>query len=113
MDKAGLAFIGALGGLVRWVTLREHWLDGFASITVGGVMSGVFAEPFAPILLGATSSALKASEPVLGAVVLDAADFAGPSGFLIGIGGIAISGLIIDLWRALRKRASNGGQNGK
>ena len=33
--KAALA--GALGGIVRWVTLREHWRDGVLSLLVGSI----------------------------------------------------------------------------
>jgi len=31
-DQAKTALAGAAGGIVRWVTLRERWQDGVASI---------------------------------------------------------------------------------
>ena len=32
------AVAGALGGVVRWITLREHWTDGLASLLVGAIL---------------------------------------------------------------------------
>lgn len=112
-DKAALIFVGAVGGFVRWVTLREHWGDGLISIIVGGIMAGVFADRFDSVLFAATKTALGAIEWLIGPVEMASDDFTGPSGFLIGIGGIAIAGLVIDLWRAFRHKAGNGGGNGK
>jgi hypothetical protein len=86
--KAALA--GALGGIVRWVTLREHWRDGMLSLLVGSICAVYLGPLVAPIL-----------EPVIGKLA-PGGDSAGFSSFVVGIGGMSISGLIIDIFRARR-----------
>ena len=86
--KAALA--GALGGIVRWVTLREHWRDGVLSLLVGSICAVYLGPLVAPIL-----------EPVIGKLAPNG-DSAGFSSFVVGIGGMSISGLIIDIFRARR-----------
>ncbi len=91
-DKAQLIVAGALGGLVRWLTLRDHWVDGVVSILVGA-LSAMYIAPLAvPSLI-----------PVLGNINVAPENVGGLSGFLIGIGGITVSGFFIDAWR-LRRR---------
>ncbi|KAF0137428.1 MAG: hypothetical protein FD152_479 [Xanthobacteraceae bacterium] len=99
-EKAQAAVSGAMGGVVRWLSLREDWRSGFISVVVGAICS-LYLGPIAlPVL-----------EPVLGKMVVDPASRAGLSGFLIGLGGIAVSGFLIDLWQAhrllKRKKADN------
>jgi hypothetical protein len=36
-DQAKTTLAGAAGGIVRWVTLRERWQDGVASLLVGSI----------------------------------------------------------------------------
>jgi hypothetical protein len=84
--KAALA--GALGGIVRWVTLREHWRDGILSLLVGAICAVYLGPLVAPIL-----------EPVIGNLA-PGGDTAGFSAFIVGIGGMSISGLLIDIFRA-------------
>jgi hypothetical protein len=86
--KAALA--GALGGIVRWVTLREHWRDGVLSLLVGSICAVYLGPLVAPIL-----------EPVIDKLA-PGGDSAGFSSFVVGIGGMSISGLIIDIFRARR-----------
>jgi hypothetical protein len=81
---------GALGGIVRWVTLREHWRDGMLSLLVGAICAVYLGPLVAPIL-----------EPVIGKLAPNG-DSAGFSSFVVGIGGMSISGLIIDIFRARR-----------
>lgn len=94
-DRALIA--GALGGLVRWVTLREHWRNGAISIVVGALCSlylAPIAEPFfAPVLRG---------------LELGADQQAGFSGFIVGIGGIGIVGFVLDFVKAQRARNGSG-----
>ena len=45
--KAALA--GALGGIVRWVTLREHWRDGVLSLLVGSICAVYLGPLVAPL----------------------------------------------------------------
>lgn len=89
--QAGIqaAVSGAMGGVVRWLSLREDWRSGLISVTVGAICS-VYLGPVALPLI----------EPVLGKLVVDPASRAGLSGFLIGLGGIAVSGFLIDVWQA-------------
>jgi hypothetical protein len=91
-DKAQMAVAGALGGVVRWLTLRSNVADGIVSIVVGAICA---------IYLGPVS--LPLIEPVLGKIVLDANARAGLSGFLIGIGGIGVSSFLMELWQRRRE----------
>lgn len=93
-DKWQLLIAGALGGVVRWLTLRDHWTDGLISIVVGAICA-VYISPLA----------LPALVPTLGNIGVSSDSVGSLSGFLIGIGGITVSGLIMDLWRARRKLA--------
>lgn len=99
-EKAQAVMAGALGGVVRWLSLREDWKSGLISITVGAICS-LYLSPLAiPII-----------EPVLGKLVIDPAARAGFSGFIMGIGGIAVAGFFIDLWNA--RRAARLSEDGK
>ncbi len=88
-----LLLAGALGGMVRWLTLRDHWVDGLISIVVGAICSLYLS----PLVIPSVT-------PMLGAVNIAPDSVSGLSGFLIGIGGITVSGLVMDLWRARRKK---------
>ena len=91
-DKAQLLLAGAAGGVVRWMTLRDYWTDGLISMVIGA-LSAMYLSPLAvPSLITWFGHINVAPENV------------GPlSGFLLGIGGITISGLIIDAWRLYRR----------
>lgn len=94
-DKGQVAIAGGLGGLVRWLTLRTHWLDGLISIIVGAICAlylGPLAEP--------------AISAMVGTFVPDPTSRASFSGFIIGLGGISVAGLVMDLWQ---KRRRHGG----
>lgn len=91
-DKAQLALAGALGGVVRWMTLRDHWTDGLIAIFVGAVCS-LYLSPLA----------IPALTPLLGGLQVAPESTLGVSGFLMGIGGITFAGFVIDLVRARRR----------
>lgn len=91
-DKANLLLAGALGGVVRWMTLRDHWSDGLISIFVGAICA-LYLSPLA----------IPALTPVLGNLSIAPESTIGVSGFLVGIGGITASGFVLDLWRARRR----------
>lgn len=92
-DWPQAAIAGALGGVVRWMTLREHWTDGLISVVVGAICA-VYLSPLAyPII-----------DVVLRNIVADMAARASISAFMVGIGGIGVVGFVMDLWRAQRKR---------
>lgn len=100
-EKGQIALAGALGGVVRWLSLREDWKSGIVSITVGAICA-VYLAPLA----------IPSFEPLIGKLVVDHVSRAGFSGFLIGIGGIAVSGFVIDLWRARARQVQRDNEGG-
>jgi len=88
------ALAGALGGIVRWVTLRESWRDGFLSLLVGSICAVYLGPLVQPIL-----------DPIIGKLA-PGGDAAGFASFCVGIGGMSISGLLIDVFRARRRQAA-------
>lgn len=88
-SAAGVALAGAAGGLVRWLTLRSHPIDGVISIVVGAILA-VYAGPLAEPLING----------LLGGVIVEPERRASFGGFLIGLGGVTISGFLLDYWRA-------------
>lgn len=92
-DEGKAAIAGAAGGIVRWVTLREHWKDGILSLIVGAICAIYLGPLVAPML-----------EPVIGKIAPDG-DTSGFSSFVVGLGGISLSGFLIDLIRARRAEA--------
>lgn len=92
-----LAIAGALGGVVRWLTLKEKWTDGLVSVVVGAITS-VYVGPAAFPLL----------KPLIDFAGVEHEAAVGLSGFLIGVGGILVSGFLIDVWRARRKMLKAG-----
>lgn len=92
-DQARTALAGAAGGVVRWVTLRERWQDGVASLLVGSICA-LYVGPFVNPLISPMMSDLAPN-----------GDSTGFASFLVGLGGISIAGLLIDLVRARTSRA--------
>jgi len=91
-ERGQVVVAGALGGVVRWMTLRESWVDGLISVVVGAICATYLGPLVRPILA-----------PVLGGLLIPEASQASFSGFMIGIGGITISGFVIDIWKARRR----------
>ena len=91
---------GAAGGIVRWVTLRENWKDGSLSLLVGAICAIYLGPLINPLL-----------EPVLGHIT-PAKDTNGFASFVVGLGGISLSGFLIDVIRASRSAAKRD-ENGK
>lgn len=89
--QTGIA--GTTGGAVRWMTLRSDWKTGLIGLAVGGLAS-IYLSPIVQPLLG----------PVLGLVTDDVFQKANFSGFIVGIGGITLTGLVIDLISARRRK---------
>ncbi len=97
-----VAVAGAMGGLVRWLTLKSSWVDGMVSIIVGAICA-VYLGPLALPLVEAT----------LGKIVLEDASRAAFSGFIIGLGGIALASFVMDVLSArFRSKKQEGGGNG-
>ena len=95
-EQGRAAIAGAAGGIVRWVTLREHWKDGSLSLLVGAICAIYLGPLVAPML-----------EPVIGKIAPQS-DGAGFSSFVVGLGGISLSGFLIDLIRARRTEIKRG-----
>jgi hypothetical protein len=91
-DKTQLVLAGAFGGIVRWMTLRDHWTDGLIAIVVGAICS-FYLSPLA----------IPALAPLLSGVQVAPESALGVSGFLMGVGGITAAGFVLDLWRARRR----------
>lgn len=87
-----LAIAGALGGVVRWLTLKQPPLDGLVSVVVGAICAVYLGPAIQPIL-----------RPIVDFAGVDADAMQGLGGFLVGIGGILVSGFILDLWQLRRK----------
>lgn len=83
--------IGALGGVVRWLTLRHSLREGLVTIVVSGICA-MYLGPLAVPLI----------QPFI-TNVAPAGDAVGLSAFLIGMGGITISGLILDIFERRRR----------
>lgn len=92
-DQAKTALAGAAGGIVRWVTLRERWQDGAASLLVGAICA-LYVGPFVNPLIS----------PLIGDLAPNG-DSSGFASFLVGLGGISIAGLLIDLVRIRTSKA--------
>lgn len=95
-EKGQVALAGAAGGLVRGLTLRSRPLDGFISIVVGAI-SAIYLGPLAE----------PAIDALLGQVIVEESSRGAFSGFIIGLGGITVTGFIMDVWRARRKRRNS------
>jgi uncharacterized protein (DUF2062 family) len=93
-DKPQMVIAGALGGLVRWMTLREQWPDGLISIVVGGICAAYFSPLAYPII-----------DVVLSNIVADAEARRSLAAFMVGIGGIGVVGFVMDLWRVRWSKA--------
>ena len=94
-DQAKTALAGAAGGIVRWVTLRERWQDGVASLLVGSICT-LYAGPFVNPLI----------KPLIGDLAPNG-DSTGFASFIVGLGGISIAGLLIDLIRTRTTKAKS------
>lgn len=98
---AKLAVAGALGGVVRWLTLKQPPLDGLISVVVGAICAVYIGPSIIPIL-----------KPVIDFTGVDHESAVGLGGFLIGIGGILVSGFVIDIWQVRRKLLRQPDQRG-
>ncbi len=90
---ARLILAGALGGVVNWLTRKAGWRDGLGQIVVGAIC-GLYLSPLAIPAMGS----------VLGNIVATPEELSRLSGFLIGVGGVSVSGFVLDLWN--RRRAA-------
>jgi uncharacterized membrane protein YjjP (DUF1212 family) len=89
MDAVPAAVAGAAGGLVRALTLKTGVIDTAIAVVVGALCS-VYIGP--------------AANPLIEKMGFDPTQSEHLAGFAIGLGGIAVTGLIVDGWRAFQRR---------
>lgn len=88
---ARLALAGGLGGAVSWLTRRGSIVDGVVQIVVGAICA-VYLAPIAnPTVIAQ-----------LGPITGSPDELARLSGFVLGIGGVSVSGFLIDFWHFRR-----------
>lgn len=87
---------GALGGVVRWITLKENAREGLASIVCGAICAVYLGPIIRPALT-----------PLLGSFVLEEASRAAFGGFILGLGGITVSGFVIDFLKGWARRGKD------
>lgn len=92
-EKGQIALAGAAGGLVRWLTLRSRPLDGVIAIVVGA-LSALYLGPLAEPAINA----------LLGNVIVEESSRGAFSGFILGLGGISVTGFVMDFWAEKRKQ---------
>ena len=101
LSDARLAIAGALGGAVNWMTRKAPWRDGVTQILVGSICAVYVTPAVNPTI-----------QSYVGGLVATPEQLERLSSFAIGVGGVTVSGLIIDLWT--RRRAMlRGTDNGK
>lgn len=96
-DAGSAALAGALGGLVRWITMRESWRAGLGTLLVGSICA-IYLGPLAEPMLRPVVGAISAGE-----------DAAGFSSFVVGLGGIGIAGFVIETLNRFRADEAPGG----
>lgn len=92
-----VALAGAMGGLVKSITLRERPLEGIGSLVVGCACS-IYVSPLALVLF----------EPTVGKIITRPGALDTFAGFVTGVGGMAVVGFVLDVWRARRKAKGSG-----
>lgn len=92
-EKGSAVLAGALGGVVRWITLKERPREGIASVIVGAIC----AVYLGPIIRPAIT-------PLIGSFVLEEASRSAFGGFILGLGGITVSGFVIDFLKGWARR---------
>ena len=94
-DASRAILAGAAGGLVRWITLRDNWREGVPAV-IAGALSALYLGPLAVPLL----------EPWVGPIA-PGENAEGFSSFVVGIAGISLTGLVIDIFAKIRKGGGN------
>lgn len=93
-DVGRAVLAGALGGLVRWLTLRDRWQEGVTAVLVGAICALYLGPLVEPVL-----------EPTIGKIA-PGEDATGLASFICGLAGISIAGLLIDVFNARRRRVA-------
>ena len=85
-EPSRAALAGIAGGIVRWLTLRSNWKEGVGTLIVGALCAIYAGQLALPIVEGSIGK------------IIPGEDMTGLSSFLVGIGGISISGLVLDIF---------------
>lgn len=102
LEEGRLILAGAMGGVARWLALKQGWPDNIISVALGLIC----AVNVGPVVLQWLA-------PVLGIAGVTGVPAATLSGFLAGVGGVAIIGFILEAWDIRRKILRNqGGSDG-
>jgi hypothetical protein len=99
LDMTKMAMAGAAGGIVRWATLRSNWKEGLGSLFIGAVCALYLAPLVEPLL-----------EPIVGKLA-PTADPQGFAGFIVGLGGIGLSGFLIEALTARTRKREGDNEN--
>lgn len=91
-EEGRLVLSGAMGGMARWLALKQGWPDNAISVALG-LLCAVNLGPVVLVWLA----------PLLSFAGVAGLPAAMLSGFLAGVGGMTIIGLIIDAWDIRRK----------
>jgi hypothetical protein len=86
-------FAGAMGGIVRWLSLKETWRGGLTSVIIGAISSLYLTPILEPFF-----------DPIFRGIIVDDTARIGFTGFFIGFTGIGVLGFIIDMWRLKRMK---------
>ena len=91
--KAALA--GALGGVVRWITLRDNWKEGAPALVLGAIAAVYLGPLVEPVIATPVST------------VAPEADTKSLAAFLTGVGGVGVVGMALDLVRWRKPEGGN------
>jgi len=94
-DAGRAIFAGAMGGLVRWLSLRDNWKEGMTAVLVGAICALYLGPLIEPLI-----------EPVIGKIA-PGEDAGGFASFMCGLGGISIAGMVIDIFTKRRDQAAS------
>ena len=93
-DAGSAVLAGALGGLTRWLTLRDSWREGVTAVLVGAICALYLGPLVEPVL-----------EPMIGKIA-PGEDASGFASFICGLAGISLAGLLIDVFNARRRQVA-------
>lgn len=98
-DKGSTILAGALGGVVRWITLKETAREGVASVICGAICAVYLGPLIQPAIT-----------PLLGTFVVEEASRSAFGGFILGLGGITVSGFVIDFLKGWARKGKGDGK---
>lgn len=93
-EKGSTILAGALGGVVRWITLKERIREGIASVCAGAICAVYLGPVIQPAIT-----------PLIGSFVLEEAARVSFGGFVLGLGGITVAGFLIDFLKGWARRS--------